>query len=61
MTDNDNVKQAEIDRVRAEVSVIAKLMNVSFELDESKLQALLAGAGDQSAGEHADRSYRRKT
>ncbi len=43
MADDVDVRQAEIERVRAAVKDIAKLMNGSFELDESKLQALSLG------------------
>jgi hypothetical protein len=48
MADNIDVRQAEIERVQAAVKAIVKLMNGSFELDESKLQALTSYKNIQS-------------
>jgi hypothetical protein len=57
MTTNLDSKQAEIERIEAAVKEMVKLMNGSFELDHSKLQAFSAHeprSGPPPSPDHED-------
>ncbi len=46
MDDEMDSRQAEIDRVKAAVNDVARLMNGKFEIDEGKIRAFAAGRPD---------------
>jgi hypothetical protein len=55
MMNDPDAKQAEIKRIEAAVKDMAKLMNGSFELDRSKLQAFSADGPRSEAQQRSTR------